>query len=376
MHYLSRHDLDERVYGIEHYRPGDPSTQDLHLAASSGTTTGLPTLLVAHRPIHERDSVYREWFKPLRAAVRISRNNHMALQNSYRALASGAADRIMTLDERDMDPENLARIMREYKPTTVNGPPSRILSWAQRLASAGDIPVHIHLAQIFGELLTPLHRRLLKETLPHATLQNGYMFSGANYPTVECPGGSGERHHILKGASVTRLSIADPDENGIGEIVATTNELKNYRTGDLGRLDPTPCPCGESPTIMLYGRKDFDVVPVLGALFLKTELERALGPYLEKLADYQLRVGETFSAGKLVGRAEFDFVLREGALASEMELAGHLAHAMFVTKTRTLADIIKDGIFTAFVVRSVAEIRRGSKKIPLKREDFLESGTI
>ena len=372
MRYLTKHDLEKRFYGIERYMPGDPSTQDLHLAASSGTTTGLPTLFVARRPVLERDSVYDQWFAPLQSAVRVARNHHIALQNTHRALMSGASNRVMVIAERDMPRENLSRIMSDYKAETLNGPPSRILLWAQRLAESGAEAEHksIRLIQTFGELLTPLHRKLIKQTFPDAILKNGYSFSGANYPTAECPASDGEWHHILKGPSVTRISIADPDENGIGEIIATTDELENYRTGDLGKLTPIPCPCGESPILTLYGRKDFDLVPILGATFLKSELERVLEPFRERLVDYQLRVGEAFRDGKLAGRAEFDFVPREGSAVSESEISEHLENTLFVTKTRTLSDIIKAGIFMPLFVSRVAEIKRGKKQTPLKRADF------
>lgn len=372
MHYLTKHDLEERFYGIEQYRPRDPSTQDLHLAASSGTTTGLPTLLVVHRPVLERDGVYREWFDPLRSTVRVARNYHMALQNVYRTLAGGATDRVVALDERDMDQENLPHIMRDYRPETINGPPSRILIWAQRLKDAGTEVVceRIHLAQIFGELLTPLHRTLLARALPHAILKNGYMFAGANYPTAECPASDGERQHFLTGKSVTRLSIIEPDEDGIGEIIATTHELKNYRTGDLGKLDLAPCPCGESPILTLYGRKDFDRISILGTTFFKSELDRVLEPFRELLTDYQLRVGEELRGTKLVGRAEFDFVPRSGVTISAEKITEHLVRALFVTKTRTLSDIISAGIFVPLATRHVSAIQHGKKHVPLKRVDF------
>lgn len=377
MRYLTKQDLEKRLYGIEHYRPGDPSAQDLHLAASSGTTTGLPSLLVMHWPLSRRDRAYQEWIAPLQSTVRLSNNHRRTLRIFHCALMMDATNRIMVLDERDMIPENLSQIMYDYEPETINGLTSRILLWAQTLSNAHATTVcaHIRSLQFFGELFTPLHQRLLKTFFPNALFHGGYASSETATSTTACPTTEENRYHLFKD-SPTKLSIADPDENGIGEIIATTHELENYRTGDLGKLDPAPCPCGESPTLVLYGRKDFDIVPVLGALFLKTELERALEPYLEKLADYQLRVGEVLCAGRLVGRAEFDFVPREGAQISETELARHLTRTLFVTKTRTFANIIEDGVFTPLITRRVDEIRRGNKKVPLKKAEFSEPETI
>jgi phenylacetate-coenzyme A ligase PaaK-like adenylate-forming protein len=277
------------------------------------------------------------------------------------------------LDARDAAPENLPQIMREYEPETINGQISRILLLVETLRNAGATTIgdHIRLLQFFGELFTPLHRKLLRNFFRNATLQGGYASSETATSTTECPATTENRYHLFKD-SPTVFSIAEPDEQGIGEIIATTHELEGYRTGDLGKLDPIPCPCGESPTLVLYGRKDFDIVPVLGATFLKSELERALEPYLDRLDDYQLRVGDLLLDEKLIGRAEFDFSIRENAEISDQEISEHLARTLFVTKTRTLADIVKAGIFIPLIVRRVAEIKRGSKKIHLKRADFSE----
>lgn len=372
MRYLTKHDLDTRLYGIERYIPHDPSTQDLCLATSSGTTTGLPAVYVTYHPIHERNSVYQEWFRPWHSTVRISRNNPVSLRTTLLTLATETSNRVMVLDEKDMMSEHLSQVMRDYEPETLLGQPSRVLLWAQRLVDAGAKKwcEHIHLIQMNGELLTPLHRTLIKKAFPNATVRNGYTFSGAALPTIDCPASNGERLHVLKGKTITRLRIANPDETGMGEIIATTNELENFRTGDLGRLDPTPCPCGKSPILVLCGRKDFDRVTILGATFLKEELECVLEPLSKDLADYQLRVGEVSREGTLIGRAEFDFVPREGSTVSGTELIERVMHNLFVTKTRTFADIIKAGIFAPPVARCVAHIAHGIKHISLKRVDF------
>jgi len=81
---------------------------------------------------------------------------------------------------------------------------------------------------------------------------------------LECPSGG---LHIL--AESMHVEILDPDAEGRGEIVLTNLDslafpIIRYRTGDIGGLDPTPCPCGRSlPKLRgVEGRRtDFLVTP-------------------------------------------------------------------------------------------------------------------
>jgi phenylacetate-coenzyme A ligase PaaK-like adenylate-forming protein len=373
MPYLTKQDLAERVYGIERYHPGDPSTRDLALAASSGTTTGRPTLLAMQWPLASYDRAFREWTEPLQSAVRISNNNCRTLRLFHGMLAMDTVDRVMVLEARDMLPENLSQIMGEYKPRSLNGQISQVILFAETLASTGaaDLCTQFTRVQTFGEMFTSARQRLLETFFPNAVLQSSYAASEMANSTSRCPSSNEGRYHVYTDAPVSFV-IAEPDDQGIGEIIVTTNELANYRTGDLGKLDPRPCPCGESPTLLLYGRKGFDIVPVLGALFLKAELERALEPYLGSLTDYQLRVGEALRNGKRIGKAEFDFVPRKEMTISPIEIAERIARSLFVTKTRTLAELTEVGIFAPLTATRVDAIQRGMKKIPLKRADFSE----
>jgi phenylacetate-CoA ligase len=81
---------------------------------------------------------------------------------------------------------------------------------------------------------------------------------------LECPEGG---LHIF--AESMHVEIVDPDPEGRGEIVLTNFDslafpIIRYRTGDIGSLDPTPCPCGRSlPKLRsVEGRRtDFLVTP-------------------------------------------------------------------------------------------------------------------
>ena len=279
---------------------------------------------------------------------------------------------VLTLDERDLEEGNLSLIMREFEPQSMRGSPSQVLRFGETLAETNSsVLKSISLIQLIAELCTSTQKKHLGSLFPKAILQSGYMLSEVVYPTIQCLATKGEeRYHLLED-SETVLSIAEPDEEGVGEIIATTSELKNYRTGDLGKLDTKPCPCGKQPTLLLLGRKDFDIVPVLGALFLREELERVLEPIAGTLVEYQLRVGEILRNGKLAGKAVFDFVPRSAAL-TEDEIGKYITESLFVTKTRTLSQLIEADIFVPLSARKVAAIASsGKKRIVLKRDSVI-----
>jgi phenylacetate-CoA ligase len=81
---------------------------------------------------------------------------------------------------------------------------------------------------------------------------------------LECPAGG--LHTFAEGMVV---EIKDPDLSGRGEIVVTNLDslcfpIIRYRTGDIGSVDPTPCPCGRAlPKLKaVEGRRtDFLVTP-------------------------------------------------------------------------------------------------------------------
>jgi phenylacetate-CoA ligase len=80
----------------------------------------------------------------------------------------------------------------------------------------------------------------------------------------ECPKGG---LHIPSEGMI--LEIDQPDADGLGEIVVTNLYSKampiiRYRTGDMGELDPAPCPCGRGSARLkrVEGRRtDFLVTP-------------------------------------------------------------------------------------------------------------------
>lgn len=114
-----------------------------------------------------------------------------------------------------------------------------------------------------AEMLFDYQRTLIVDTFG-VPVAIEYGARDAGLMGTECPQG---RLHIPAEGMLIEIDHSGPD--GFGEIVATNlysaaMPIIRYRTGDLGELEPTPCPCGRSLPCFkrLEGRRgDFLVTP-------------------------------------------------------------------------------------------------------------------
>jgi phenylacetate-coenzyme A ligase PaaK-like adenylate-forming protein len=114
-----------------------------------------------------------------------------------------------------------------------------------------------------AEMLFDFQRRAIQDVFgARAAVEYGARDAGVL--ASECPSG---RLHIPAEGILLEVDDAGPD--GLGEIVVTNllsaaMPIIRYRIGDMGELDPTPCPCGRTLPCLkrLEGRRiDFLVTP-------------------------------------------------------------------------------------------------------------------
>ncbi len=171
------------------------------------------------------------------------------------------------LDAFDMGGERLpsqAAALRHYRPKLVYGYANAVYLLALYFRRAG-IPAPPGLRVVFTTA-EPLHD-FQRETIAAAwgcPIAEEYGSRDGGLAALACPAGG--LHTFAEGSY---LEIKDPDADGRGEIILTCLDSRamptiRYRTGDIGRLDPTPCPCGRGlPKIhAVEGRLlDFLVTP-------------------------------------------------------------------------------------------------------------------
>ncbi len=178
-----------------------------------------------------------------------------------------------------------AMLLRDLGGHVLVSTPSYALAIAQALAGDGgaaSLPVRLGL--FGGEPWTEAMRGQIERALPLRAV-SFYGLSEMCGPGVaaECPARTGlhvqEDHFIVE--------VIDPDGRAVppgteGELVFTTLTkealpLLRYRTGDIGCLADTPCPCGRSTVRLtgLRGRLD-DMLIVRGVNIYPSSVEHVL----------------------------------------------------------------------------------------------------
>jgi phenylacetate-CoA ligase len=227
-------------------------------------------------------------------------------------------------------------VMQDYRTTALVSTPSYAMLIADTMAEEGVPRNALALRHgLFGaEPWSEQMRRELEEKLG-ITATDNYGLSEVMGPGVagECLERGGlhlaEDHFLAEVIHPETLLPVAPGE--VGELVLTTltreaNPVIRYRTRDLTRLLPGPCPCGRTLARMerVRGRTD-DLLIVKGAKFFPSQVEAVLlevegiEPHFRIEVD---RVGALDQATVLVEVSEpifFDDMRRQAELKQQLE---------------------------------------------------------
>lgn len=170
------------------------------------------------------------------------------------------------------------RMAREIRPTVISSTPSVLVDWA---SSHYEGP-RLELLETTGEPLMSRERHLIEGAF------GGLVYDA--YGLTECVVGVEcairDGFHFWPDATGVEILAPERDQSlepgKIGELVLTsfqqaTQPILRYRSGDLGRLEPQPCPCGHpSPLVRLKGRLRPGLSLPRGVLLENAVLEQAL----------------------------------------------------------------------------------------------------
>ncbi|MFI6149104.1 phenylacetate--CoA ligase family protein [Streptomyces sp. NPDC051109] len=157
------------------------------------------------------------------------------------------------------DPAELLEHVRTFDPDVVYGHPSDCMALAQALRAAG-VAVSPTLVATFGEYVSTPVREYLESTFGEARVVDFYAMYEFGNIAVQCLHGA---YHVEEKVYVEVVDLEGaPVAPGIsGEIVVTglNNDvmpLIRYRTGDLGAVAFSECPCGKRSQVItgLVGR--------------------------------------------------------------------------------------------------------------------------
>jgi len=179
------------------------------------------------------------------------------------------------------------QIMQDFKTTALVCTPSYALIIADTLMDMGINPSGLSLrVGLFGaEPWSEAMRREINEKLGIVATDN-YGLSEIMGPGVagECQECNGlhinEDHFLLEVVDPDTLEPMEPGETGELVITTLTKEafpMIRYRTRDLTRLMPEPCPCGRTLMRMqrIMGRSD-DMLIIKGVNVFPVQIEKVL----------------------------------------------------------------------------------------------------
>ncbi|MFH1138156.1 MAG: phenylacetate--CoA ligase [Pseudomonadota bacterium] len=189
-------------------------------------------------------------------------------------------------------------LMKQFHTTAMHIIPSYALKLLETLAELSLDPresLELRLAVVGAEPHSEGARQRIEEAYG-ISAYNCYGLSEMNGPGVafECPEKTGlhlwEDSFLVEILDPVTLEPAPPGQ--VGEVVLTTLRreampLLRYRTKDLARLLPGPCPCGRPHRRLsrLKGRTD-DMLILKGVNIFPIQVEKVLAPLPETNANY------------------------------------------------------------------------------------------
>ena len=275
----------------------------VRLHASSGTT-GRPTVILHTR--HDLD-VWAELVARCMFMAGVREDDVFQNMIGYGLFTGGlglhyGAERLgtLTIPSGPGNTKRQIRLMQDFRTTVVHVIPSYALYFLQAVLEENLDPrrdLALRIAFLGAEPHSEAVRRRIEEGFGIDAF-NSYGLSEMNGPGVafECPYKNGL--HIWEDSYLPEIIDSRTGElvpeGSEGELVLTTLNrrgmpLIRYRTGDITRFIPEPCPCGRTHRRMdrISGRTD-DMIILKGVNIFPMQVERVLMNIPEVGSNYQI----------------------------------------------------------------------------------------
>lgn len=231
-------------------------------------------------------------------------------------------------------------LMRQFGTTAVHIIPSYALKLLETFREMGLDPrkdTRLRIAVVGAEPHSEEIRKRIEEAYG-VFAPNSYGLSEMNGPGVafDCPHKTGL--HLWEDSYI--LEIVDPKtlehvpDGEMGEIVLTTlcreaMPLIRYRTRDLARILPGPCPCGRTHRRLsrIQGRSD-DMFIVKGVNIYPIQVEQVLMGFAEVGNNYVIHLDRQGASDRMTVKIEASEALLVRGLDSLKDLTRRIAHAL------------------------------------------------
>lgn len=243
------------------------------------------------------------------------------------------------LDEESLD--RFAEMLLQWRPQLLRAYPAALEVFARHAQRTGIGGITPRLVETTAETLTPVQEELFREVFqaPVADCYSCRELLDVAYP---CPRG---RMHVAEPFLVEILNDEGAPTKGVGHVTITSllqrsTPFIRYQPGDLGELEPTPCPCGRSMPVLarLVGRKE-DMIALADGSRVEGALFNNLLSDLDEVKKYQVLQSEP---GRLTLRTEMRAPVEVGWPARVAERVDDY----FGGRTQTTVEIVEEIEFT------------------------------
>ncbi|OHA00940.1 MAG: hypothetical protein A3C07_00855 [Candidatus Sungbacteria bacterium RIFCSPHIGHO2_02_FULL_47_11] len=283
----------------------------------------------------------------------------------------------LALDPYRLD-ESSRQALLEFHADNISAFPYAMSRFASFFAEsdAKELP-QLAKAYIGGDFLSDKEGRLIRSIFKKIELEISYglaEFGNIGRPCRFLAGRYGRNAYHPRQSYLVELM--DLDKNGIGEIVATNPvspdfALIRYRTGDIGRAIREKCECGMQWTLILEGRKGFDIVKCGGAMVVRQELERVIGWLKDDIADWRAEAREILQGNRIMGELAVFVKPTPSFARKNINHASYLAEAiggkLYVTPTETLKNLADSHRFMPLCIELVKDFPVDQKLVRLKK---------
>lgn len=351
---------DEMLEEFVVHPPENPSAYAIRM--TSGTTNSQPILALWQK----KDAA--EWHAgSMRHLVIALGPLSMRLSNVlfFRNNSENSGALILPLDPGALD-ASAERLLNDFAPDSFYAFPSFVARLSGYMSSQARRSVRI--LGLCGEAASKTLRDLFTLQFPHARQVVTYGSTETGILTrFPCEHLSPGRYHPRDGVAI---EIREPDEYGVGRLLISKDllfgrRMEQYNIGDMARIVPEPCPCGEKLTFEVFGRAGYDFLKIAGALLRREEFDRVASECAALFDDYRAEAEEVLIDGALKGRIVLTVYRRDGAVSAE-EVSQRFSAQVYLTPSQTLSGLVAKELFLPLeVVVRAAPLSQAGKVMKL-----------
>ncbi len=340
--------------------------QEYWIRMTSGTTTGRPFLTMWHKK-SAADWPHAESMRRFIVAYGLLATR-MSNVLSFRINTENEGALVLPFDAGALEPW-VERLLYDFAPDSFYAIPSFAVRISEHMSE--ESRSNVHTLGFSGEPMSKTLRDLFMSRFPKARQVITFATSETGVITgFPCDYLSPNRYHPREGVVI---EVEEPDERGIGYLLISKDllfgkRMERYKIGDMARIVPEACPCGQALTFEVFGRAGYDFIKVAGAILQREEFDRVASECAALFDDYYAEAEAVVADGKLKGKIVLTVYRSNGAPAVE-EIAREFSARIYLSVSQTLEQFVAQGLFLPLtvLVSTTPLVRDGkAKKLSLR----------